>query len=82
MVERTNASIIVFCETKLANINKVKKDFPTYDFIHRFVKSGKGGIVIGVKRNIFGSFINVTSTKNENILVGRLSHGDLSLIHI
>ena len=33
--------------------------------------------MIGVKKNIFGSFINVTSTDNDNILVGRLSLGDL-----
>ena len=64
--------MVVLCEVKLENINKVKEVLPQYQIIDRCIKLGKGGVVIAVKRNTFGSFINVTNTENKNILVARL----------
>ena len=50
-----------------------------YDVIDCCVKGGKGGIVIAVKKNVFGSFINVTNSKLDNLLVGRISTGTKSV---
>ena len=79
ILEKINSNIVVLCETKVANVNKIKQMMPQYDIIDRCIKLGKGGIVIATRKNIFGSFINVTSSKNENILVGRISVGIKSI---
>ena len=81
ILNKLDATIVVLCETKLANINKVKEVMPKYDIIDRCVKSGKGGLMIAVKKDVFGSFINVTvtSTDNKNIVVGRISSGERSV---
>ena len=77
ILDKTNPSIVVFCETKLANINKIKETMQQYDLIERCVKGGKGGLVIATKKNTFETcVINVTSSDNENILVGRIPSGD------
>ena len=49
---------------------------PEYEIADQCIKQGKGGIIIAVKRNIFGSFINVTTSTNKNILVGRVALGN------
>ena len=68
--------MVVVCETKLATVNKMKEVMPGYDLLDRCVKVGKGGLVIGVKKNTFGSFINVTSSNRDDIAAGRISLGD------
>ena len=76
IIKRAEATVVVICETKLANSNKIKEAMPGYEVIDKCVKEGKGGLVIAVKRNFFGSFINVTmSQENENILVGKVAIG-------
>ena len=77
IVQRVGATVVVICETKLANVNKIKEAMPGHEVIDKCVKDGKGGLVIAVKKNFFGSFINVTmSQENENILVGKVAIGD------
>ena len=76
IVKRVEATVVVICETKLANVNKIKEAMPRHEIIDKCVKEGKGGLVIAVKKNFFGSFINVTmSQENKNILVGKVAIG-------
>ena len=76
ILSKTEPTIVVLCEIKLANVNKVKEIMDKeYEVIHRCIKSGKGGIVIAAKRNIFASFIDITNSENKNILVGRVALG-------
>ena len=79
ILEKTNSNIVVLCETKTPNSNKIKQVLHQYDVIDRCVKGGKGGIVVAVKKNIFGSFINVTTSKLDNFLVGRICTGNKSM---
>ena len=46
---------------------------PGYKLYPRYVKQGKGGLLIGIKRNTFRSTLNVTSSDNRNILAVRIS---------
>ena len=74
IVQRVGATVVVICETKLANVNKIKEAMPGHEVIDKCVKGGKGGLVLAVKKNFFGCFINVTmSQENENILVGKVA---------
>ena len=76
IVNKTRPTIVVLCEIKLANVNKIKEIMDKeYEIIDRCIKLGKGGIIIAVKRNTFGSFIEVTTSDNKNILVGRVALG-------
>ena len=75
ILKKLDSELVVLCEVKLANVNKVKEVMPQYEIIDRCIKLGKGGIVIALKRNTIGSFVNVTSTENKNILVTRLAMG-------
>ena len=75
ILQKLESEIVVLCEVKLANVNKIKEVMPQYEIIDRCIKLGKGGMIIALKRNTVGSFINVTSTDNKNILVARLAMG-------
>ena len=75
ILKKLDSELVVLCEVKLANVNKVKEVMPQYQIIDRCIKQGKGGIVVAQKRNTVGSFVNVTSTENKNILVTRLAMG-------
>ena len=75
ILQKLESGMVVLCEVKLENVNKVKEVLPQYQIIDRCIKLGKGGVVIAVKRNTFGSFTNVTNTGNQNILVARLGLG-------
>ena len=75
IINKTDSTIVVMCETKLGNGNKVKEIIPQYEIIDHCIKLGKGGIMISVKKNTFGSFINVTETENPNILVAKIAVG-------
>ena len=57
ILQKLESGMVVLCEVKLENINKVKEVLPQYQIIDRCIKLGKGGVVIAVKRNTFGSFI-------------------------
>ena len=48
IIQKINAYIVVLCETKLENVNKAKEAMPDFDIVERCIKSGKGGILIGV----------------------------------
>ena len=76
IVNKTRPTIVVLCEAKLANVNKVKEIMDKdYEIIDRFIKQGKGGIIIAVKRNTFASFVDSTTSEKKNILVGRVALG-------
>ena len=78
-MKRVDAVVLVLCETKLANVNKIKESMPDHEVIDKCVKEGQGGVVVAVKKNFFGSFINVTSSVNKNILVGKIAIGERNL---
>ena len=65
IIKRAEATVVVICETKLANSNKIKEAMPGYEVIDKCVKEGKSGLVIAVKRIFFGSFINVTMSQEN-----------------
>lgn len=78
-MDEISPSIIVLCETKLENSRNLRKTMDDFDIMEKCVKSGKGGLMIGVKKNFFSSFINVTSTPNERIIVGQATIGSTPL---
>ena len=75
ILERLQPGIVVLCETKLGNVSALKKSLPKYDIMDHCIKLGKAGLVIAVKKDTFGSFVDVSGTENKNILVGKLSMG-------
>ena len=79
IMDEISPSIFVLCETKLENSRNLRKTMDDFDVMEKCVKSGKGGLMIGVKKNFFSSFINVTSTSNERIIVGQVAIGSTPL---
>ena len=73
ILEKVNPTIVALCETKLGRLSKMQKVMPGYKLYPRYVKQGKGGLLIGIKRNTFRSTLNVTSSDNRNILAVRIS---------
>ena len=46
-----------------------------YRVIGRCSKAGKGGVVIAAKKGCFSSFLDISSSDNKNIIVGRIKIG-------
>ena len=46
IIQQCDANVVVLCETKLANVNKIKEALPGYDLLDRCVKVGKGEIFV------------------------------------
>ena len=55
ILQKLESEIVVLCEVKLANVNKIKEVMPQYEIIDRCIKLGKGGMIIALKRNTVGS---------------------------
>ena len=64
--------IFAICETKLNNHSKLAHLFPDYNLLTRPNKLGKGGLLIALKKDVFPNVMDVTSSPDKNILVGRL----------
>ena len=54
----------------------MQKIMPSYKLFPRTVKQGKGGLLIGVRRNTFRSVLDVTSSDDRNIMTVRISISD------
>ena len=76
ILEQVKPSIIALCETKLGKYSKIKKIMPDYKPFQSITKQGKGGLLIGIRYNVFRSFVEVTSSEDKNILAVRVSVSD------
>ena len=75
-MEKVGPTILVLCETKLGQSSKIKSLLPEYKLFPRNVKQGKGGLIIGIKKNYFRSNLDVTSSEDKNILAVRVTVSD------
>ena len=70
---------MILCETKVGKQNTFKRDLKNYDLINKCVKKGQGGILCAVKQNCGAtSVLEVTTSKNSNILTVKISFNEIS----
>ena len=80
IVDKLCPSIIASCETKVSSNNLILKMFSRrFNVITRQTKGGQGGLMIAVRKEMFASMVDVTSTINKNILVARLNSGKYNI---
>ena len=82
IMEKISPSILALCETKLGKFSKLENVLPNHKLFPRSVKQGKGGLIIGIKKNFFRSALEVTSSKNDNILTVRIAVSDTSAFRV
>ena len=69
-------SIIALCVTKISSNNLIlKMFFRRFNVITRQTKGGQSGLMTAVRKEMFASMVDITSTINKNILVARLNSG-------
>ena len=73
IIQRTSPDIIVLCETKVGS--KKKWNIENYESVSRNCSFGKGGILVAAKYGTYNSFLEVTKSKNDGILVARMEYG-------
>ena len=76
IVKQVQPHIVCRCETKLASLRTLKETLSMYNLIGKCSKQGKGGLMIAAKKNIFSSFLDVTSSPSNDVLVGRVIIGN------
>ena len=82
IIEKAEPNIIALCETKVGKSSKLEKILPQYKLFPKPVKLGKGGLLIGIKKNMFKSQLDVSSSASDNILAVRLSVSDKLILRL
>ena len=74
-VKDVNPDIVCLCETKLGSMGTVENLLQGYKMVGRCLKFGQGGVAIAAKKEVYSTFLDISSTENKNIMVGRVKIG-------
>ena len=71
--------LIALCETRVGSIKPIENTFREYRVIGKCPCLGQGGVAIAAKKGWFSEFLEVSTSINKNITVGRLKIGSHTL---